>query len=68
MVEIFPDRKYHYGKTYIHNNVRKFCGDHISIKFFFGYIIDIQKDFKKYRREISSLNANKQLNAFLRSF
>ena len=34
------------GFTYIHN-VWKFCGDHISIKFFFGCIIDIQKNVKK---------------------
>ena len=40
---------------YIHNNVWKFCGDHILIKFFFGWIIDIQKNFKKKRREPASL-------------
>ena len=35
------------GMIYIDKNVWKFCGDHILIKFFFGFIIDIQKNFKK---------------------
>ena len=65
---ISPGRKYHYVKIYIHNNVWKFCGDHILIKFFFGCIIDIQKNFKKKLRESASLKADNQLNAFLSSF
>ena len=67
---ISPGRKYHYGTIYIHiMNVWKFCGDHILIKFFFGCIVDIQKSFKKKRRKAASLKAaDKQLNAFLRSF
>ena len=43
-------------RLYIHNNIRKFGGDHILIKF-----------FKKKRLESDSLKADKQLNAFLRS-
>ena len=49
-------------------NVWKFCDDHILIKVFFGCIIDIQKYFKKKRREPASLKADKQLNAILCSF
>ena len=33
------------GKIYIHNNVWKFCGDNILIKFFFGCRLEIQKKF-----------------------
>ena len=33
---ISPGRKYHYEEIYLHNNVRKFCGAHILIKFVFG--------------------------------
>ena len=40
----------------------------ILITFFLGCVIDIQKKFKKKRREHASLKADKQLNAFLRSF
>ena len=43
---ISPGRKY-YIKIYIHINVWKFCGDHILIKFFFGCIIDVQKNPKR---------------------
>ena len=32
------------------NNVLKFYGDHVLIKFFFGCIIDIQKKKKKYSK------------------
>ena len=66
---IFHQAEYHhYGKIYIHNNVWKFCGDHILSKFFFGCKIDIQRNLKKKRREAASLKANKQLNAFLLFF
>ena len=44
-----------YGEIYIHNNVWNFYGDHILIKFFFGFIIDIQKSFKKKRQEPTTL-------------
>ena len=44
---IFHQTEYHYGKIYTHNSVWKFCGDHILIKFFFGCIIDILKNYKK---------------------
>ena len=50
---IFHQAKYHYGQIYIHNdvhnNVWKFCGDHILITFFFG-CINIQKYLKKYSK------------------
>ena len=44
---ISPDRKYHYGKIFIHNNIWTFCGNHILIKFFFGCIIDIKRNSKR---------------------
>ena len=44
-----------------------FYGNHILIKFFFGCIADIQKNFKKKRQVPASLKADKQ-NALLRSF
>ena len=47
---ISPSRKYHYGMLHIHNNVWKFCAEHILIQFFFGCIIDIQK---KYQKEVT---------------
>ena len=53
--KISPGRKYYYLMTYIYNNVRKFCGEHILIKFFFRCIIDIQKNFKTKRQEPASL-------------
>ena len=65
---ISPGRKYLYEKIYIHNNVWKFCGDHILIKFFFGCITDIQTNFKKMRQEPPSLKAFTQRNAFLPFF
>ena len=43
--------------TDIHNNILKFCGDHILNNFFFGCIIDMKKKIKKKRREPASLNA-----------
>ena len=42
-------------------------GDHILINFVFGCIIDIQINFKKRRREPTSLKADKQLKPFLGS-
>ena len=54
--------------TYTHNNILKFCGGHILIKFFFGCIIHIQKKFKKKRQKPASLKAEKQLNSFLLFF
>ena len=51
--------------VYIINYVLKFCADHILIKFFFGYIVDIQKNFKTKRQETALLNADRQLNAIL---
>ena len=63
-----PGRKYHYGKIYIYNNIWKFCGDYILIKFFFECIIGIQKNCNKKQWEPTSLKADKQLNAVLGSF
>ena len=62
---VSPGIKYQYGKIYMHNNVWKLCDEYILIKVFFGCIIDIQKYFKKKRRETASMKADKQLNAFL---
>ena len=66
---IFHPAEFYYEKIYIHNNIWKFCDDHILIKFFFGCIIDIQKNFEKKQRQPSSLKENeKQMNTFLGSF
>ena len=65
---IFHQAEYQYERIYIHNNVRKFCGDHILIKFFPVCTINIQKNSKKIRQVPASLKGDNQLNAFLCPF